>query len=252
MPIDFPSSPTTGDVYTYLGKSWVYNGTGWDVPRALSEIGAVQTFANATARTAAIPTPTEGIVTYLNDVDALQVYSGSAWVSNYGMTRLVNQNFSGVASVTVDNVFTSEFENYKIIFRADSNDSSASRSATLQFRQAGSPITTAAYSYGLFYQNMNSSTFDRWSQAHNTTVADLLQYGFTNTSSVCSLELYSPQVSRHTSWTLQNQSNYNLSTAKVSIFGSGYFASTAQLDGFTISSGGGNFVGNVKVYGYRS
>ena len=31
MPIDFPSSPTTGQVYTYLGKSWVYNGTGWDV-----------------------------------------------------------------------------------------------------------------------------------------------------------------------------------------------------------------------------
>jgi len=34
MPIDFPSSPTTGQVYTYEGKSWVYNGTGWDVPRA--------------------------------------------------------------------------------------------------------------------------------------------------------------------------------------------------------------------------
>jgi hypothetical protein len=31
MPIDFPTGPTTGQVYTYLGKSWVYNGTGWDV-----------------------------------------------------------------------------------------------------------------------------------------------------------------------------------------------------------------------------
>jgi hypothetical protein len=80
MPIDFPSSPTTGQVYTYLGKSWVYNGTGWDVPRALSEIGAVQTFANATARTAAIPSPTEGIVTYLNDTDRLDVHNGTAFV----------------------------------------------------------------------------------------------------------------------------------------------------------------------------
>jgi hypothetical protein len=34
MPIDFPTGPTTGQVYTYLGKSWVYNGTGWDAPRA--------------------------------------------------------------------------------------------------------------------------------------------------------------------------------------------------------------------------
>jgi microcystin-dependent protein len=31
MPIDFPTSPTTGQVYTYLGKSWIWNGTGWDV-----------------------------------------------------------------------------------------------------------------------------------------------------------------------------------------------------------------------------
>jgi hypothetical protein len=84
MPIDFPSSPTTGQVYTYEGKSWVYNGTGWDSPRALSEIGAVQTFENAAARTAAIPFPTEGIVSYLNDVDILSIYDGSAWKTSLG------------------------------------------------------------------------------------------------------------------------------------------------------------------------
>jgi microcystin-dependent protein len=31
MPIDFPTGPTAGDVYTYLGRSWVWNGTAWDV-----------------------------------------------------------------------------------------------------------------------------------------------------------------------------------------------------------------------------
>jgi hypothetical protein len=35
----------------------------------------VQTFANAAARTAAIPTPTEGIVSYLNDTNALELYN---------------------------------------------------------------------------------------------------------------------------------------------------------------------------------
>jgi hypothetical protein len=82
MPIDFPSSPTTGQVYTYLGKSWVYNGTAWDAPKALSEIGAVQTFANAAARTAAIPTPTEGIVTYLVDTNALELFNNGWNVIN--------------------------------------------------------------------------------------------------------------------------------------------------------------------------
>jgi len=29
MPIDFPSSPTTNQVYTYSGKSWKFNGIAW-------------------------------------------------------------------------------------------------------------------------------------------------------------------------------------------------------------------------------
>ena len=31
MPIDFPSDPTEGQIYTYSNKSWIYNGTAWDV-----------------------------------------------------------------------------------------------------------------------------------------------------------------------------------------------------------------------------
>jgi hypothetical protein len=80
MPIDFPNSPTVGQVYTYQGKSWIWNGSGWDVPRALNEIGAVRSFANAADRTAAIPTPTEGIVSYLNDVDRLDIHNGTAHI----------------------------------------------------------------------------------------------------------------------------------------------------------------------------
>jgi hypothetical protein len=29
MAIDFPSSPSLNDTYTYQGRIWVYNGTGW-------------------------------------------------------------------------------------------------------------------------------------------------------------------------------------------------------------------------------
>lgn len=29
MAIDFPSSPTTNQVYTYSGRSWIWNGAAW-------------------------------------------------------------------------------------------------------------------------------------------------------------------------------------------------------------------------------
>jgi hypothetical protein len=40
---------------------------------------AVMTFADDAARTSAIPSPTEGMITYLNSTDTLQFWSGTAW-----------------------------------------------------------------------------------------------------------------------------------------------------------------------------
>jgi hypothetical protein len=42
---------------------------------------AVMVFATATARTTALPTPSEGMVSYLADTNVLEVYTGAAWVS---------------------------------------------------------------------------------------------------------------------------------------------------------------------------
>lgn len=40
---------------------------------------AVMVFANSAARTAAIASPSEGMVTYLQDVNALEVFTGSVF-----------------------------------------------------------------------------------------------------------------------------------------------------------------------------
>jgi hypothetical protein len=40
---------------------------------------AVMTFADAAARTSALASPTEGMVTYLNSTDTLQAWTGAAW-----------------------------------------------------------------------------------------------------------------------------------------------------------------------------
>lgn len=55
---------------------------------------SVMTFANATARTAALATPKEGMVTWLEDSNRLDVWSGSDWI-------LVNDNAASVPLSTV-------------------------------------------------------------------------------------------------------------------------------------------------------
>ncbi len=41
---------------------------------------SVMVFANSAARSAALPTPTEGMVTYLEDANLLYVWTGSSWI----------------------------------------------------------------------------------------------------------------------------------------------------------------------------
>lgn len=248
MPIDFPNSPVEGQVYTYQGKSWIWNGTGWDSPRALSEIGAVQTFADAAARTAAIPSPTEGIVSYLNDVDALQVYNGTAWRSPFGETLLASVNLSGT-SYFINNIFTSEFTNYRITYRM--NVTSNSR-PVFTLSASGSLLNSAVYrnnweegaSTRTIYGNTNGTDFV------------VMDAGLTDNSTYTgNLTLFSPQLAEKTH-------AINIGMAAKNLVGItdrpwaynayGVFDSTTQADGINFLAFSGTISGTARVYGMRN
>lgn len=55
---------------------------------------AVMTFANSTARSTAIPSPKEGMLTYLEDTNAYEGWTGSAWVN-------INDNSNAILKSTV-------------------------------------------------------------------------------------------------------------------------------------------------------
>jgi hypothetical protein len=241
MPNYFPSSPTTGQVYTYLGKSWVYNGTGWDSPRALSEIGAVQTFANATARTAAIPTPTEGIVSYLNDVDRLDVYSGSAHVPSAGLTFIRSETFSGVNAVNLNNVFSSLYRDYLIVCTGNSSNAS-----DIQFRlRAGTDETANGYSTGSLYITDGGGPTRIYNAA-------------TNISRIGQSQIY------RTMYSLFISDPFNTTTtihnSQITAFGNndyfgsawGYLSTVTSYDGISLIIAAGKIAGTIKVYGYRN
>ena len=41
MPIDFPNSPTTNQVYSAAGKTWVYDGTTWNLRTGAVGAGSI-------------------------------------------------------------------------------------------------------------------------------------------------------------------------------------------------------------------
>ena len=54
MPIDFPSSPTTNQTYTYNNKLWVFNGSAWVGGTVVSLLpaGSMQMYAGAITQSA--------------------------------------------------------------------------------------------------------------------------------------------------------------------------------------------------------
>jgi len=54
---------------------------------------AIPVFASSTARDAAITSPSEGQHCFLSDTDALQYYTGSAWIAAGGVSVGFETNF---------------------------------------------------------------------------------------------------------------------------------------------------------------
>jgi hypothetical protein len=77
---------------------------------------SVMNFASSAARSSAIPTPTEGMTTYVQDRNQIESYDGAEWRGMSGLQLVKKQAIdTGVASVTVTNAFSATYANYKII-----------------------------------------------------------------------------------------------------------------------------------------
>jgi hypothetical protein len=80
---------------------------------------AIAVFSNSAARSAAITSPIEGQLTYLEDTAAYESFDGSSWVSfgasNSGLELIKTQAIgSAVSSVEVTGAFSADYDNYYI------------------------------------------------------------------------------------------------------------------------------------------
>jgi hypothetical protein len=203
----------------------------------------VMSFATSAARGSAIPTPTLGMYTHLEDsapAPRLQFWNGSAWRSPFGQTLVATSTFSAQSQILLDNIFTSEFDNYKIV---GSISGTTTTGINWQLRSGGSNLSTNTYS-GVQINGYASATSTQipaqgngdFGLVRNVTKRNIFEATLTNPANA--LE------------TMTQSAVYDSSSNGIAI---SHFQNTSALsyDGLRIFATTGTFTGSFQVYGLR-
>jgi hypothetical protein len=206
---------------------------------------SVMVFSNSTARTAALTAPVEGMLTWLQDTNLYEYYNGSAWAalipasSSSGLTLISKTSFTAVSSHSVNDVFSSTYDNYQILINI--NSSSATTQVNGRLRVSGTDTTSSTYVQGGYYSGaytsgatgfFNNSTQDKfeWVQSHTT-------YGAGGW-----VTLFHPFLTQYTKFV-------SLTGGSTAFGNQGGNTITTSFTGFTLFPASGNMTGSVSVYG---
>ena len=162
-----------------------------------------------------------------------------------GMVLLNTTSFSAVSTVSLAaNTFTSNYNNYRIIFSKMSASNNVD--CYMRLRAAGSDNTTSNYNSSYSGVRANNTTFTNAAASAATfligSVKSVEFGGF-------SLDVYSPQSTQFTGfinhWNGCETSWYNFGTS------GGVFAATTSFDSLTVYPNGGTITGTYSVFGYN-
>jgi hypothetical protein len=165
-----------------------------------------------------------------------------------GLTLINSTTFSGASSVTIDNVFTSTYENYLIVTNFTSSGST-DQMLQMRLRVGGSTYTGADYiadgsrSYpsSVAYFGGTKQQFE----LHNISSVNA-----NNASHV--FNLLGPNLVNRTQIHSMGHGYTSVTFGTNSISQSGSHQVSAAMDGFTLFVTSGNIAGTVKIYGYKN
>ena len=222
-----------------------YPGVSESLAERVDLVGVLP-FADSAARTTALPSPTDGQYSYLQDTNATEYYNGSAWVAAGVAPGLVHINttaFSAVSSVSLDNVFTSDYDNYRIMMSALA---SSSGDCNMRLRSGGTDATSGNYFRQLLDVYSTSVVSNSFS---SETSWDNVFRMTTPTPGNLSMDLFDPNKTAHTTFTSLN--GQFLTAPRQQFVSGGHTLSTAY-DGITFSIDSGTITGTLRIYGYKN
>jgi hypothetical protein len=156
--------------------------------------------------------------------------------------HIETQTFSAVSAVNFSNdVFTSTFDNYKLLINCTTT---ASVAFLLRGRVAGSPVSTSDYNTQLLIAEAGSLSGLRNTSQTSYRIGQMNTTGLNSTT----IEILAPKLTSPTRFI--SNCSHSLSQASIEIT-AGNLNLTTNLDSIEFFGTSGNITGTAALYGYR-
>jgi hypothetical protein len=173
----------------------------------------------------------------------------AAAMDSIGMWKIGTVTSGSTTAIVVDNVFSTDYTNYRLVGNVQSIDLAARAGRLELINSAGTTISADYFTKAVSWSNNASVTAIDYD---NTSAA--MSYGFigpdTNNIAGFSLDIYNPADAQHTGMSGSSMGHL-YGTAYVGSFCSSVHAANTVMRGFRLRSSTGNIKGTVTVYGYR-
>ncbi len=217
---------------------------GWDIPQSTDLVKDGATAIAALGQdidTAFVDFKggTTGQVLKKSSATDLDVEWGAA---SSGLTLINTTSFSGVTSISLNNVFSATYDNYTVYLNITSF--TASPTITIRMRASGSDNSSSNYRYSGVRVDAANANVAGINSGASTTNWVVLGSGSGGTSLFASLEFLQPFATARTSY-----STNAFPQGGFGYQGNGRLTVDTSYDGLTFISDDNNIAGNINVYG---
>jgi hypothetical protein len=240
---------------------------------------SVMVFSTAADRTTALPLPSQGMVSWLNDTGVMETYyelynvstnpggrEAAGWYRtsrNGSMTPIVPSSltvagtsasansmgvvtFTAITSLKLNNVFSASFLNYKVLI--DITTGGASDNVLLGLKMDGAGAT----SYFNQYIRQYASTIDGFVAASTSSWTLGIAGRSTVAGASCDLTIHKPFATANTKYNAHTGGNSTVAGEQQQMLARGRLNDTASYTGMEILPSSSNISGTIQVFGYNS
>ena len=172
--------------------------------------------------------------------------TGTDWgASGGGLVKITTQSFSAASTVSVNNCFTSTYDNYRVV-----GSVTGASVAVLRFRlrAGGSDNSASSYDTAVWRMAANNTTAT-WASG-TTTSSDILSMDSGYPPHTVQMDVIAPYLASYTRCAWSGACGLSGVSGTAMFSGAlGHYV-TGQFDGFTIYPSTGTITGTLTVYGY--